>query len=84
MKTASVTLTPDEIALLMDGLDAYRYWQLTGENDLEHLRNNGDVRVNGVEDEQVRVELAEIAALESRLEAMRLELSNPDQIEPGS
>ena len=68
----------------MDGLDAYRYWQLTGENDLEHLRNNGDVRVNGVEDEQVRAKLAEIASLESRLEAMRLELSNPDQIEPGS
>ena len=78
MKTASVTLTPDEIVLLMDGLDAYRYWQLTGENDLEHLRSNGDVRVDEVEDEQVRVELAEIAALESRLEAMRLELSNPD------
>ncbi len=74
MKITSITLTPDEIAVLIDGLDAYRYWQLTAENGLEYLRSNGDVKLEEIEDDQVRAAFEEVAALESRLEAVKRQL----------
>jgi len=74
MRTTNITLTHDEIVNLIEGLDAYRYWQLTADNNLEHLRSDGDVRVDQIEDEQVRTIFEEIDALQSRLETVRHEL----------
>ena len=81
MKSASIAITYNEVVNLIEGLDAYRYWQLTADHGLEYLRNGGDVRVDEIEDEHLRAEFAEIDALESRLEAIRLELLNADQTE---
>lgn len=74
MRTTSITFTHDEIVNLIEGLDAYRYWQLTADNNLEYLRSDGDVRVDAIEDDRVRKVFEEIGALQSRLEAVRCEL----------
>lgn len=57
---ATVRLTPDEIALLIEALDSHEYWQLSE----PHERNNGYSLVEDGEKEEIDAVRALIAKLE--------------------
>lgn len=67
MKTRSVKLTDDELALLIDALDSHRYWQLSD----EQYRSDGFVFEPGSDDEDNADGIKACVALESKLHAAR-------------
>ena len=67
--TVTVTLSESELKTVLEGLDSYRYWQLSDEN----YRHDGFVLEPGSDDEENAKLISEVDDLESRLETMQRE-----------
>ena len=60
-----VELTPDEVELLVEGLDSHRYWQLSDTD----FRNSGYVLPPGSYDPETVVKIKATEELEDKLRA---------------
>jgi hypothetical protein len=62
----AITLTADELAILVDALDSHIYWQLSDPD----ARSSGFVRGDGSADADIAAEIREAAALHDRLASL--------------
>lgn len=67
---AGLSLSLDELTLVLEGLDSYRYWQLSD----ELYRHDGHVRDPGSDDPEKREQIEQVNLLEEKLEAIRAAL----------
>jgi len=73
MRTVTVTLTAEDLALLSEALDSHAYWQCS---DIE-FRRDGYVQEPGSHDPDNAAEIAHCEELQGRLAALAPE-SGPD------
>lgn len=67
---AGLSLTLDELTLVLEGLDSHRYWQLSD----ELYRHDGHVRDPGSDDPEKRERIEQVNLLEEKLETIRAAL----------
>jgi hypothetical protein len=61
--TRTLTLTDEQVALLVEALDSHKYWQLSD----SHYRSNGGVLEPGSDDDGQRAEIEACEELEAIL-----------------
>lgn len=76
-KLVALLLTQDELRLVLDGLDSYRYWQLSDEG----YRHDGFVLEPGSDDPETVEQIEAVDDLEVRLEGvMRAQRERPSSL----
>lgn len=76
-KLVALLLTQDELRLVLEGLDSYRYWQLSDED----YRHDGFVLEPGSDDPETVEQIEAVDDLEVRLEGvMRAQRERPSSL----